>query len=359
MTEGTGDYQTADQDLIGIVNTNRSSTTKGYAICWKTGAGAFTVGTIETVSQSATHYQIKLTVNGTVAKLYIDDVLKQTETVPDFSTLTHLMIGNDSTGGGPPNYISTRMYEWTVRIEKTREESTYDSNYKAVHHLQGNSTDSTAYGNDGTNTAVAWEQQNGSVGLVANGTSTIINFGSDTSLDNTYDSGGTDSFIINPKSDGGSNSGRIYDKRFASGRMLRVTSEVSGFVKLDLWQDFSTTDGQWTTTNAVIPLNEITILTVKYNSDNVANDPIFIINGITYTVGNGLTETTTPSGTRSTDDTQALVYGGASDASLLWDGFIDNAKISDKIRPSSEAITSYNAEKADSDIITKGTKVTQ
>ncbi|KKM88864.1 hypothetical protein LCGC14_1254430 [marine sediment metagenome] len=42
-----------------------------------------------------------------------------------------------------------------------------------------------------------------------------------------------------------------------------------------------------------------------------------------------------------------------------FDGLIDNVKLSDKTRPSSEEITSYNAEKSDSDITTTGTQVTQ
>jgi hypothetical protein len=44
---------------------------------------------------------------------------------------------------------------------------------------------------------------------------------------------------------------------------------------------------------------------------------------------------------------------------LVFDGLIDNVSLSNKSRPSSEAISSYNAEKSDTDIITTGTEESQ
>jgi hypothetical protein len=68
----------------------------------------------------------------------------------------------------------------------------------------------------------------------------------------------------------------------------------------------------------------------------------------------------TPSGTPDTDSAEVYAIANEDDTTIAtFDGLIDEVKLSDKSRPSSVAITSYNAEKADSDIITKGTKVTQ
>lgn len=68
----------------------------------------------------------------------------------------------------------------------------------------------------------------------------------------------------------------------------------------------------------------------------------------------------TPVGTRTSDSASVFAIANASaDTTRTFDGFIDNVKISDKIRPSSHAITSYNAEKSDSDFVTTGTEVTQ
>jgi len=243
---------------------------------------------------------------------------------------------------------------WNNSLAPDREQSTYDSNYKAVYHLQGNSIDSTAYGNDGTDTAVDWEQQNNSVGLVADGADTEISI-TDTSLDDMFDGGGIWSVWVNPKSDGESSSARIFNK---GNYQFRVEAESGGLIRLKLIADFNTTDGVWSTTNLVLPINELTKIDLIYNSDSIENDPIFILNGIKYTVGNGLTENTKPAGTRVSNTTEFLI-ANESTATSTFDGLIDNVKLSDKTRPSSEAITSYNAEKSDSDIITKGDELTQ
>ena len=245
-------------------------------------------------------------------------------------------------------------YTLTYFESGNREQSVYDSNYKAVYHLQGNSLDSTIYGNDGTDTSVDWEQQNDSVGLNANGSTTTINVGSDTSIDNIMTGGATYNFTINPKSDGEDNLGGILGK----GSNIRVTGEASGFVKLRYDAHNTTASGQWTTTNAVIPLNETSICQIIYNEDSLDNNPIFIINGVKYTVGNGLTETNTPVGSVVNDSANNLHIGSQNGGTRTFDGLVDNVKLSDKIRPSSQAIATYNAEKSNSDILTVGSEST-
>jgi hypothetical protein len=239
-----------------------------------------------------------------------------------------------------------------------REPSTWNSNYKAVHHLQGNSTDSTGYGNDGTNTAVAWEQQNNSVGLATNGDTTKITLGSDTSLDNIWDGGGHIKFTVNPTTDGENNEGRIIEKRQSSGWMVVSTTESGAFIGLLFYINFSGTDGAFTL-DTVIPLSELSQVEIIYNADNVANTPTIIVNGIRHTVGAGITATTTPTGTRSTDAADSVFIGNETGSTRAFDGFIDNVRISDVTRPSSEVITSYNAEKSDSDMTTIGDENTQ
>jgi hypothetical protein len=43
-------------------------------------------------------------------------------------------------------------------------------------------------------------------------------------------------------------------------------------------------------TKPVIPNGELSYIQIIYNNDSVNNNPILIINGIKYTVGNGITE---------------------------------------------------------------------
>lgn len=245
------------------------------------------------------------------------------------------------------------IHEIVTTIE--REKHVYDLNYKAVYHLQGNSLDSTVYGNDGTNTSVDWTEQNNDVGLLANGTTTGIDVGSDSSLANIFSGGGHISAIINPKSDGEGNNGMILHKRTSDGWQFLVTGESGGFVKIQFLRGFSTTDGFWTTTNLVIPLNEVSFVDVFYNEDSVNNDPIIKVNGITQAI----TEGATPVGTASSETSETLHIADSSGSTNSFDGFISNLKVSDKIRPSSQAIATYNAEKSGSDIITTASSVSQ
>ena len=197
--------------------------------------------------------------------------------------------------------------------------------------------------------------------MVADGADTSIACGTDVSLDDIFDEGGKVSFTMNPKSDGEGSSGNIFYKRNGSnGWIVFVNNESTGFMKVSLRVEFSSALAEWRTTNTVIPIDELSDVSITYNSDSIDNDPIFVINGIKYTVGNGLDEVTTPVGTRVTDTTKQLSIGNfAVTPNQTFDGLIDNPKISDTSRPSSEAITSYNAEKSDSDTITTGTEVTQ
>ena len=288
--------------------------------------------------------------------------LIEEETLTITSNIKDLDIFQISTRNGSQEV--TRSISGTIDdlqiMTEDREEATWNTNYKAVHHLHGNSLDSTGNGNDGTDTAVAWEQQNNSVGLATNATTTNILLGSDTSVDNIFDGGGSVTYWINPKSDGETSDARILEKGAGSGWTITTHSESSGFIKLRFYMAFSTTNGQWDTTNAVVPINELAKVDMIYNIDGVTNNPIFVINGIKYTVGNGITEVSTPVGTRTSDASSVLAIANASaDTTRTFDGFIGNVKISDKSRPSSEAITSYNAEKSDTDITTVGDENTQ
>ena len=250
--------------------------------------------------------------------------------------------------------VSGTIDDFTI-VNNNREEATYDGNYKAVYNLHGNSLDSTQYGNDGTDTAVDWEQQNNSVGLVANATTTQINFGDQPEHDNIFAGGGTISFTFNANSDGELSAGRIYQKHGES--FFRVERESGGLMGFDFVHYFSGSDGSWHGIVG-IPINEINIVTIKYNSDSVANNPIVIINGITWSVENGMIdESSTPTGTASTGSDLEFATDPSNIAT--FDGLIDNVKLSNTSRPSSEAITSYNAEKSDSDIITAGDENTQ
>jgi len=246
------------------------------------------------------------------------------------------------------------------KILHSREQSTWNPDFKTVHHLNGNTFDSTVYGNDGTETAIDYEEQNNNVGAEFDGSTSKIDFGSDTSIDNVFDQGGKVSVIFNPRSDGESNIGRIISKQTSgnTGWWLDTTSESGGLVRLTFNHTFSGTNAGWQT-DVIVAINELHHVEIIYNSDDVNNDPILILDGIRLTLGSGLTLITRGTGTRSSDDTVTFVAGNLSAQTSTFDGFIDETRLVSTIKSSLEAITNYNAEKENTDFITVGTEETQ
>jgi hypothetical protein len=261
------------------------------------------------------------------------DTLTEEETLTITSTINDLDIFQISTRNGSnetTRSVSGTVDDFTI-VNNNREQATWNTNYKAVHHLQGNSLDSTSNGNDGTDTAIIIRTaEQFSVGAVFNGSTSLIGLGSDASLDDNIINV---SATINPNSDGETSEGIIFNKRNAgTGWMLHLASESGGYSKLRLYVNFSTTAGDWTTTNAIIPNGELSYITLYYDRSNVSNNPVLIVNGIKYTVGNGITENGSPAGTFATDASENLNIGNNTAGASTFDGYIDNAKVSDVIK---------------------------
>lgn len=154
------------------------------------------------------------------------------------------------------------------------------------------------------------------------------------SIANIFDSGGTLEAWINPSSDGEQGEGRIFDKRL--GWAFLVRAEAAGKVGLYFWVDFSTTDGTWASA-AVVPINTFSHVVLTYDSSNVANDPVLIINGDTV----AMTETLTPVGTRIDDSAIALRIGNAIARTTTFDGTIGEGIISRRIWSLGEAQNNF------------------
>ena len=172
------------------------------------------------------------------------------------------------------------------------------------------------------------QDQNGvpNQAMTFDGTTDIVNCGSGTTIDDIFDGGGTVSAWINPSSDGERNEGRIIEKRF--GWTIVLIEEDPGVAtKLRILHDFSTIDGHWTTNSEVIPINTWIHVSISYDNDAVANNPIFYINGVPYTVASGLTESQTPVGTRVSEATNDLYIGNNAAATRTFDGSISDAML--------------------------------
>ena len=153
------------------------------------------------------------------------------------------------------------------------------------------------------------------------GADKLLDVGSDTSIDNIFDTNGASvEAWVYVDSDGENNEGRIYDK---AQWYLYVNSEAASKVKVTFHQNFSGDDGTWTTTTTAITVATWTHVVLTYDADAVANNPILYINGVTE----ALTEASTPVGTRDTDAANNLYIGNNATPNRAFDGKMSRTRL--------------------------------
>lgn len=207
----------------------------------------------------------------------------------------------------------------------------------------GTILDCTGNGNDATMIGNLF-QVNGVNGkaLDMDGSNAYLTVADDVTLQTPFASGGAIETMFMARSDGESNLGRILQKL---GLYLYCSDEAAGFIKMTFRKGFTTTDGVWITTNAVIPLNTPVHLLISYDSDSVDEDPTFYVNGVSVgAVGAGLTESQTPVGT-SEAETGAMYIGNYSSLDGNWDGWIDTLKFHNTTFTASQVIQQYEKAK--------------
>ena len=225
--------------------------------------------------------------------------------------------------------------------------------YWKLDERTGDAIDSSGRGNDGTVTggtrhAATLTSDGKGASMEFDGASTDVTISAAADFNNLWDSEGAVSVLVDPDSDGEASQGRIADKKGAgsnAGWRLYITAEAGGSSKLAFDVDFSGTDGAWVTTAVQIANGATTHIVVVYDSDDVGNDPIFWINGAALTVGSGITETTTPVGTRVSDTASDLVLGNNDPGSTTFDGHLQHAAPFDKALTPAQVAVLYAASK--------------
>ena len=179
--------------------------------------------------------------------------------------------------------------------------------------------------------------------LAFDGTDDYINCGSDSSIDNIFDGGGTIAGWIKVASDGENTYGRIIDKSSgangAGGWTLNVQDEGSGAVDLNFMVGHSSQYGRWATTAREITLNTWTHFAVVYDDDATSNNPVMYINGVSVAIGS---PRNTPSGTKDDDSSLNLLIGASGLASREFDGSISEIAMYDTELTASQVRTLYN-----------------
>jgi hypothetical protein len=163
----------------------------------------------------------------------------------------------------------------------------------------------------------------------------VINAGSDSSIDNIFDSGGSFSVWLSPESQGPTNDGRIIDKSTNGTVGWRLYCDGSN-TKLTLLVVTGTTNGEWT-----FPIDMIgdvwqhVILT--YDADASANNPVVYVNGASIAV----TETGTPDDTRTSDAGATLYLASEASGGNYYDGSMDDLMFFGRVLGAAEAKSIY------------------
>ena len=173
-------------------------------------------------------------------------------------------------------------------------------------------------------------------GMAFDGVDDKVDIADATSIQNIFDGGGSISVKVKALSDGEGTYGRMFDK---VGWRLYVSSESAGYVKVNFFQDFSTTDGYWSTAGRDLVLSQDSTITINYDNSAVGNDPIIYVDGNNC----DLTEAVTPVGTRITDVGSALVMGNNSAGTFTWDGELKDARLYNYTQSKDEAVAYHNS----------------
>jgi len=190
------------------------------------------------------------------------------------------------------------------------------------HYLfNGNSLDSTSNSNDGTDTAITYVAGKINQAASFNATTSVIQVADSSTIQDFYDGGGTTSVWVFLNSDGGGNSGRVYNKN-ADNTILAIFGESGSKAKIYFRQRFSPTDGEWQS-GLVVNVGEWNHLLFVYNSDSDNNVPSAYVNGVSV----AMSQITKPDGTRTSDAGTDLYIGNNAGGDRGFDGEIDDLRV--------------------------------
>jgi hypothetical protein len=171
------------------------------------------------------------------------------------------------------------------------------------------------------------------------GTDSDISCGSDASIDDIFDGGGTFSGWILPNGDGAGGYGRIFDK---SNNYFYLQSESGSTAQLAFTSINATANTVSQTTNNDITYGQWYHIVLTYNSTTPATQPVIYINGVATAV----TESTEGDGTRTSDAAASLTLGNNSSGTRGFEGCITEASFWEEILTATEILELYNDGKA-------------
>jgi hypothetical protein len=210
----------------------------------------------------------------------------------------------------------------------------WSASYQLVDHL-GSDSDATM-----KNTIVGSGvmSASGEVGPARsfNGTSSSVNGGSNTAIDDIWATGGSAEAWLYANSYGGGSRGRLFDKGDTSGWSLFVCDDAYTAKSISFVQA-GTSYGQWHGASNAVSTGAWHHVAIDYDKSSTANSPTVYVDGVAIT----MTETFAPSGIVS-DQAATLTIGNNPAASRAFDGTLDEVRLSSATRAPGWIVTEYN-----------------
>lgn len=116
------------------------------------------------------------------------------------------------------------------------------------------------------------------------------------------------------------NHGRLARKN--TGWQFYLTQIGGGEGNIYFIQDFSGNEGHWSLTTGEYFYNRWNNITITYNSDSLANHPVFYVNGKMRTIGDGVTRYGNPTGVAIADNDRNLMLGSLHNSVNAINGYM-------------------------------------
>jgi len=207
----------------------------------------------------------------------------------------------------------------------------WSNGYALVAHMD-DSSDSTAKANQisaSTSGAAA-----GRIGQATsfNGTSDLVDFGSDASVDDVFSAGGSAEAWFQADTAGEGSRGRLFDK----GTWLLMTDDFN-VTRTVSFIHAGAAQGTWAAPDNSITFGTWHHVIVNYDQSSSANDATMFLDGNPVAV----IERDTPSSPAS-DASSPIVVGNTSDQSRTFDGLLDEMRLSTVTRDAGWAATEFS-----------------
>lgn len=160
-----------------------------------------------------------------------------------------------------------------------------------------------------------------------------INCGSDATLDNLFDGGGSFVGWLRPTGQGAGNTGKVFDKStgISVGAVLYCPSSNTtlGFIQVT-----DTTDGAWQFPFDIIgDVWQHIVLTYDADTAATGGAPVIYVNGAAVVV----TEVAAPDDTRTSDAAATMYIGQRSAGGTSWEGKMDDLMFFNRVLNATEA----------------------